>query len=81
MLHDSRRLKINSFKSFNKNTERFNKKFNKVIIETTGLADPVPIIHTLMTSIDLVRAYKFDGIITMVDVINGDKTFNNHLNL
>ena len=55
------------------------KKFNKVIIETTGLADPVPIIHTLMTSIDLVRAYKFDGIITMVDVINGDKTFNNHL--
>ena len=55
------------------------KKFNKVIIETTGLADPVPIIHTLMTSIDLVRAYKFDGIITIVDVINGDKTFNNHL--
>ena len=50
------------------------KKFNKVIIETTGLADPVPIIHTLMTSIDLVRAYKFDGIITIVDVINGDKT-------
>ena len=25
------------------------KKFNKVIIETTGLADPVPIIHTLMS--------------------------------
>ena len=55
------------------------KKFNKVIIETTGLADPVPIIHTLMTSIDLVRVYKFDGIITVVDVTNADKTFNNHL--
>ena len=27
--------------------------FNHVIIETTGLADPVPIIHTLMTSLDL----------------------------
>ena len=28
-------------------------QFNKVVIETTGLADPVPIIHTLMTSLDL----------------------------
>ena len=32
-------------------------QFNKVVIETTGLADPVPIIHTLMTSLDLHRAY------------------------
>ena len=30
-------------------------RFNRVIIETTGLADPVPIIHTLMSSIDLLR--------------------------
>ena len=57
------------------------RKFNRVIIETTGLADPVPIIHTLMTSIDLVRAYKFDGIITMVDVINGDTVSYTHLTL
>ena len=27
--------------------------FDKVIIETTGLADPVPIIHTLISSMDL----------------------------
>ena len=31
--------------------------FDKVIIETTGLADPVPIIHTLISSIDLQRIY------------------------
>ena len=55
------------------------KKFNRVIIETTGLADPVPIIHTLMTSIDLIRAYVHDGVITVVDVINGGQTFDNHL--
>ena len=55
------------------------RKFNRVIIETTGLADPVPIIHTLMTSIDLVRAYIQDGIITIVDIVNGDQTFNNYL--
>ncbi len=54
-------------------------KFNRVIIETTGLADPVPIIHTLMTSIDLIRAYIMDGIITIVDVINGDLTCDNHI--
>ena len=29
--------------------------FNRVLIETTGLANPVPIIHTLMSSIDLVK--------------------------
>ena len=55
------------------------RKFNRVMIETTGLADPVPIIHTLMTSIDLVRAYIHEGVVTIVDVVNGDQTFDNHL--
>ena len=32
-----------------------------------------------MTSIDLVRAYIQDGIITIVDIVNGNQTFNNHL--
>ena len=52
--------------------------FNHVIIETTGLADPVPIIHTLMTSLDLQRIYSLDGVITVVDSINGNTTFNTH---
>ena len=52
--------------------------FNHVIIETTGLADPVPIIHTLMTSLDLQRIYSIDGVITFVDSINGEHTYNAH---
>ncbi len=52
--------------------------FNHVIIETTGLADPVPIIHTLMTSLDLQKIYSIDGVITVVDSINGETTFNAH---
>ena len=52
--------------------------FNHVIIETTGLADPVPIIHTLMTSLDLQRIYSIDGVITVVDSINGEPTYNAH---
>ena len=51
---------------------------NHVIIETTGLADPVPIIHTLMSSLDLQRIYSLDGIITVVDSVNGEATFNAH---
>ena len=48
--------------------------FNHVIIETTGLADPVPIIHTLMSSLDLQRIYSIDGVITVVDSINAEAT-------
>ena len=50
--------------------------FDKVIIETTGLADPVPIIHTLISSIDLQRIYTLDGVITVVDATNGEKTLD-----
>ncbi|MDC3090562.1 GTP-binding protein [Paracoccaceae bacterium] len=50
--------------------------FDKVIIETTGLADPVPVIHTLISSMDLQRIYTLDGVITVVDATNGEKTLD-----
>jgi len=50
--------------------------FDRVVIETTGLADPVPIIHTLMTSFDLQRVYTLDGVITLVDAVNGEETLD-----
>ena len=50
------------------------KPFDRVVIETTGLADPVPIIHMLMTSFDLYRIYTLDGVITLVDAVNGENT-------
>ena len=52
--------------------------FNHILIETTGLANPVPIIHTLMSSIELIRIYSLDGVITVVDSINGEKTLDLH---
>ena len=52
--------------------------FNRVLIETTGLANPVPIIHTLMSSIELIRIYSLDGVITVVDSVNGEKTLDLH---
>ena len=52
--------------------------FNRVLIETTGLANPVPIIHTLMSLIELIRIYSLDGVITVVDSVNGEKTLDLH---
>lgn len=54
------------------------KPFERVLIETTGLADPAPIIHTLMRSFDLNKIYKLNGIITLVDTVNGSDTLDHH---
>ena len=50
--------------------------FDRVVIETTGLADPAPILHTLMTDPALVRRYRLDGVITTVDAVNGADTLD-----
>ncbi|MEM9301988.1 MAG: GTP-binding protein [Pseudomonadota bacterium] len=50
--------------------------FDRVLIETTGLADPAPILHTLMTERSLTRRYRLDGVITTVDAVNGDATLD-----
>ncbi len=46
-------------------------EFRRLIIETTGLADPAPILHTLMTDALLSSRYKLDGIVATVDAVNG----------
>ncbi|MGF1628005.1 MAG: CobW family GTP-binding protein [Kiloniellaceae bacterium] len=51
-------------------------EFNRVIIETTGLADPAPILHTLMTEPLIAARYRLDGVITAVDVVNGGDTLD-----
>ncbi|MCR6628880.1 MAG: GTP-binding protein [Magnetospirillum sp.] len=53
-------------------------EFNRVVIETTGLADPAPIIHTLMNDPLLSTRYRLDGIVTTVDAVNGSQTLDNH---
>jgi len=53
-------------------------KLNRVIIETTGLADPAPILHTVMLHPYLVMRYRLDSVIALVDVVNGLSTLDNH---
>lgn len=43
----------------------------RVIVETTGLADPAPIMHTLMTEPFLLARYRLDRLVTVVDAIGG----------
>ena len=42
----------------------------RVLIETTGLADPAPIIHTLMTDPIISNRFALDGIVTTVDAVH-----------
>ena len=53
--------------------------FDRVLIETTGLADPAPILHTLMSDLALNSAYRLDGVITTVDAATGDATLDRQI--
>jgi G3E family GTPase len=50
--------------------------FTRVAIETTGLADPAPILHTLMTDPIVAARYMLDGVVTTVDAVNGPGTLD-----
>jgi G3E family GTPase len=53
-------------------------QFKRMVVETTGLADPAPILHTLMTDPLLASRYRLDGVVTTVDAVNGGSTLDNH---
>lgn len=53
-------------------------QFRRVLIETTGLADPAPIIHTLMTHPKIAPKYRLDGIVATVDLVTGMHTLDQH---
>ena len=52
--------------------------FGRVIVETTGLADPAPILHTIMQHPYLVLRYRLDGVVALVDAVNGLSTLDAH---
>ncbi|MGH6788731.1 MAG: CobW family GTP-binding protein [Pseudolabrys sp.] len=52
--------------------------FSRVLLETTGLADPAPVLHTAMAHPYLLMRYRLDGVVTVVDAVNGDATLDAH---
>lgn len=51
---------------------------DRIVIETTGLADPVPVLQSVMGHPALMHAFRLDGVIALVDAVNGIATLNAH---
>ena len=52
------------------------KAIRRVVVETTGLADPAPIIQTLMADPMVLYRYRLDGVVTLVDAATGMATLD-----
>jgi G3E family GTPase len=52
--------------------------FARVVVETTGLADPAPVLHTLMAEPAVLSAFRLDAVVTTVDAVNGALTLQRH---
>lgn len=53
--------------------------FRRVVIETTGLADPAPILHTLLSHEALTDDFCVDGIVTTVDGLHGERQLDQNI--
>lgn len=53
--------------------------FKRVVIETSGLADASLVIQLLRSELSITARYRLDGVVTIVDSINGEVTLDNHL--
>jgi G3E family GTPase len=50
------------------------RQFRRIVIETTGLADPAPILFTLGTDLTLDHRVRLASIVTLVDAVQGAET-------
>ena len=53
-------------------------KFDRVIIETTGLANPGPVAQTFFMDEGIHDQYLLDAVVTVVDAKHADKTLDDH---
>ena len=64
---------------FKRRVKREVPAFERLVIETTGLADPAPILQTLMTDPLIASRFRLDGVITTVDGVNGSATLDQQI--
>src|SRR5713226_3904795 len=50
--------------------------FTRAVIETTGLADPAPVLHALFSDPIVAERYMIDGVVTTIDAVNGAGTLD-----
>jgi G3E family GTPase len=53
-------------------------RIERVIVETTGLADPAPILFTVRTDPVLQHHFRIDGVVVTVDAVNGQRHLDRH---
>ncbi|MFH1558196.1 MAG: GTP-binding protein [Pseudomonadota bacterium] len=53
--------------------------FDRIIIETSGLADPVPILQALMSDPAVAARFTLEGVLTLVDAVHGPSTLADHV--
>jgi len=53
-------------------------KFDRVVIETTGLADPAPVAQTFLVEEDVAGDYMIDAIVTVVDARHAQTQLDEH---
>ena len=53
-------------------------KFERVVIETTGIADPAPILDTLLNDPWVRARFRMDGVVTTVDAVLGDAQLDSY---
>ncbi|MGD0433296.1 MAG: GTP-binding protein [Acetobacteraceae bacterium] len=58
--------------------ERAGGLFDRVLIETSGLADPAPILHALMTDRTVCATHVIDTVVTVVDPMHGEATLDRY---
>lgn len=51
----------------------------RVVIETTGLADPAPVMQSVMGHPAMAQSFELEGLITVVDAVNGSSTLERHV--
>jgi G3E family GTPase len=49
-------------------------QFERVVIETSGLADPGPVAQSLSSDAEVAAAFRLDAIVTVVDAVHGVQT-------
>ncbi len=52
--------------------------FTRLVVETTGLADPAPVLHTFMSHPYLSLRFRLEGVVTVVDALGGDAALDAH---
>jgi G3E family GTPase len=50
----------------------------RVVIETTGLADPAPVMQSVMGNPVIAQHFGLESVVTLVDAVNGEATLSNH---